>query len=73
MRDNDPESWSDAVAMDVGVRTGLSGPGFKGSLYLHRSCVPLEEVDLSTPAERGSPPLFDVDGFGNECEGMCGL
>jgi hypothetical protein len=45
----------------------------KGILYLHRSCVPLSEVDLSTPAERGSPPLFDVDGFGNECEGMCGL
>lgn len=40
----------------------------KGTLYLHRSCQPLDEVDFSTAEERGQLNLFI-----NECEGMCGV
>ena len=36
--------------------------------YMHRSLKPMDEVDLSTWAERGQADLF-----GNECEGMCGV
>jgi hypothetical protein len=36
---------------------------------LHRSCGPLEEVDLSTPEKRGQPNLFEVDWQ----SGVCGL
>lgn len=36
--------------------------------YMHRSLLPMDEVDLRTSAERGQPDLF-----GNECEGMCGV
>jgi len=32
--------------------------GVRGDLFLHRSCVPLEDVDLSTPEERGQE-VFD--------------
>lgn len=35
---------------------------------VHRSCKPIDEVDLSTDLDRGQGSLF-----GNECEGMCGL
>jgi len=33
-----------------------------------RAMLPLDEVDLSTPQERGQLGLFDA-----ECEGFCGL
>lgn len=41
----------------------------RGVPYLHSSCKPLEEVDLSTDQERGQI-VWD---FGSECEGVCGV
>lgn len=66
MKDNDPESWADAVEFDAAIRSGFAGS--RGELYLHRSLVPLRDVDLSTPAERGQIEF----GFLQECDGMCG-
>ncbi|WP_041699176.1 hypothetical protein [Allorhizobium ampelinum] len=66
MRDHDPEAWADAVDVDRAIRTGLRG--IRGEVYLHRSCVPLEDADLSTAADHGQLDLWP-----NECEGMCGL
>jgi len=66
MRDHDPEAWADAVAADKALRTGLRG--IRGEVFLHRSCVPLDQADLSTAADRGQLDLWP-----NECEGMCGL
>lgn len=64
-----PDEFADAVAIDRKLRDG-DGPQrtAKGDLYLHSSLKPLDEVDLSTDAERGQPDLF-----ANECEGMCGV
>jgi hypothetical protein len=70
MRDSDPESWADAVAFDALPRCGVRG--IRGEPYLHRSLRPLEEVDFSTPEERGQGNLFG-DGFAEECEGLCGV
>jgi hypothetical protein len=61
----DPEAWADAVEVDAAIR---SQPGIKGQQFMHRSCVPLAEVDLSTAADHGQ-----IDMFNNECEGMCGV
>jgi hypothetical protein len=36
--------------------------------FMHRSLLPIDQVDLQTWDERGQPDLF-----GNECEGMCGV
>ena len=66
MRDEDPEAWEDAVDFDRQIRTGI--PGVAGRAYLHRSTVPLDEVDLATPEDRGQVNLFN-----SECEGMCGV
>lgn len=66
IRDEDAEAWADAVKVDKALRTGLRG--IRGETYLHRSCVPLGEADLSTAAERGQLDLWP-----NECEGMCGV
>ena len=65
LRDEFPEEWQDAVEFDRMIR---HLPRIKGDVYLHRSLVPLDEVDLSTPEDHGQLTLF-ID----ECEGMCGL
>ncbi len=66
MRDDDPEAWADAVEVDRALRTGVRG--IRGEVYLHRSCVPLDEANLSTLADHGQLDLWP-----NECEGMCGV
>ena len=63
---DDPESWWDAVQLDAIIREPVRG--MRGKQFMHRSCKPLAEVDLSTAEERGQ-----VDMFNNECEGMCGV
>jgi hypothetical protein len=67
MRDNAPEDWAKAVAFDKAIRPGFFG--MKGEAFVHRQRVSLDEVDLSTPAERGQIEF----GFLQECEGMCGV
>jgi hypothetical protein len=62
---SDADAWADAVAIDAVIR---AQPGIRGQQFMHRSCVPLAEVDLSTAADHGQ-----VDMFNNECEGMCGV
>ncbi|MBB2687781.1 UNVERIFIED_ORG: hypothetical protein GGD47_005424 [Rhizobium etli] len=66
MRDHDPDAWSDAIEVDHAIRTGLRG--IRGEVYLHRSAIPLGEVDLSSAADHGQLDLWP-----NECEGMCGV
>lgn len=52
---NDTVGWKQAVELDNRIR---SIDDFRGELYLHRTCQPLEEVDFSTPEERGQG-VFD--------------
>jgi len=61
----DTEAWADALEVDAAIR---QQPGMRGQQLMHRSCVPLDQVDLSTAADHGQ-----VDMFNNECEGMCGV
>ena len=67
LRDDAPEEWADAVAVDAALCEG-DARGMAGVEYMHASRRPLDEVDLSTAAERGQGDLFI-----NECEGMCGV
>lgn len=58
MKDNDPESWADAVRFDEEMRAAdWSGQGKRkilvGLPFLHDSLKPLGEVDLSTDIDRG--------------------
>lgn len=66
LRDEAPGEWQDAVDFDAAVRTGI--PGVAGKAYVHRSTVPLSEVDLTTPEDHGQMQMF-----GDECEGICGV
>lgn len=66
IRDEDPGGWAKAVEFDAKIRTGIHK--VRAKCFVHRDCVPLPEVDLSTDDERGQGLLW-----GNECEGMCGV
>lgn len=69
LRDTDPTGWDYAVKVDAAIRSGIADRSkMRGELFLHRSLTPLDQVDLSTNAERGQPDLFM-----NDCEGMCGV
>lgn len=65
LRDNDPAGWAEACRVDALIRSSVRGA--RDPLYVHRSLVPLPEVDLSTAEDHGQ-----LDAFANECEGMCG-
>jgi hypothetical protein len=66
MKESSPGEFADAVAFDADIRKGLRG--FSQDAYLHRSLVPLSEVDLRTAEDMGQ-----MDAFTDECEGMCGV
>ena len=62
MRDERPEEWADAIEFDKAIR---SHGGMRGDTFLHRSCVPLDQVTFLKDKQ---PDLW-----GEECEGGCGL
>lgn len=64
LRDSSPEEFEDACQFDEAIR---NCGGMRGEIFLHRSCKPLREVDLSTAEERGQVNWI------NECYGMCGV
>lgn len=66
MKMNDPESFAQAVEMDRLIRNGVRGT--TQNLYVHRSMMPLDEVDFRSAEDMGQYRMFD-----DECEGMCGV
>jgi hypothetical protein len=70
MCDNRPEDWHQVVDFDHALRDGSLrlAETAKGELYLHRSCQPIDQVDLRTLEELGQMMLSEI------CdEGYCGL
>jgi hypothetical protein len=64
-----PQDFEKAVKFEEALQEAKSkSQNFKTTPFLHRSCKPLAEVDLSTDEENGQTNFFN-----NECEGMCGV
>lgn len=64
LRDNSPAEWEEALEVDAMVRRL---PGLNGEAFLHRSMVPLGEVDLRSLEDLGQLSLDGAD----ECGGGC--
>jgi len=65
IRDHDPDAWAQAVELDKALRHGYphaadGGQRLRGQYFLHRSCRPLDQVDLDPPTDR-SRALRPVD------------
>jgi len=70
LRDNHPDEWADAVNFDHAIRNGsaranANGKDLRGSMFLHRSRVPLDlaPIDRVTRAEWSGRQgdLFEVE------------
>jgi len=62
MKDERNADWRHVVFVDNYFRNGNNAltAAARGKLYIHKSCVPLDEVDLSNPADHGQIEMFDV-------------
>lgn len=70
LRDDEPMEFQRAVDWEKKFQATFADvPSFRGQVFLHRDLKPLSEVDLDTA------PAVDpqMDMFGDECEGMCGV
>lgn len=71
-----PKEWARAVQIDRGIREleAAEASGLRQSLYLHRSCLPLDEIDFdkeaAKEAAKKATPMFALMDCG---EGMCGV
>lgn len=69
LKNDEPEAFQQACDFEAALQAAkASSDKFNTKPFLHRSCVPLAEVDLSTEEDGGQMNLFL-----NECEGMCGV
>ena len=67
LKDTDPAGWDRAVEVDAALRTtgSVANRDMRCSMYVHRSCKPLGEVEF----HNGTGWLS----FVQECQGMCGV
>lgn len=70
LRDEEPEAFAAAVRFERDLQAAKhASDNFDSTPYLHKSCVPLDQLDLSTREERGQLVLD----FADECSGVCGV
>jgi hypothetical protein len=72
LRQTDPAGWQRAVEIDRAIRdkTSVCTQGMQSAQYLHRSCTPLELVQLNPSAPDRQKKMIWSD---MDCEGMCGV
>jgi hypothetical protein len=57
--------FAEAIAFEKRYQAAYAKTELDGIPYLHSARIPLEEVDFSESSQ--------IDAFGNECEGLCGV
>lgn len=69
LKTDEPNSFAEAVAFERNFQVTMSQvKGFRGTPFLHRSCVPLDQIDFEKLEKKPKN-----NQFGNECEGVCGI
>ena len=68
LKDSEPDDFAKAIEIEKKLQEAVNGKGLSGVPYLHGSCKPLGTIDFSS--KKGYQQL---DLFGNECEGLCGV
>tara|TARA_R100001163_G_C5006378_1_gene153797 strand:- start:52 stop:870 length:819 start_codon:yes stop_codon:yes gene_type:complete len=70
LKNNYPKEWDDVIKFDKQIRRGTKTDS---KIYLHRSCKPLDQVDLENLKTSNQIELFEGNGLVDECDGMCGV
>ncbi len=69
LKSESPEDFEKAAVFESDYQIAQSKVQRRTAIpFLHRSMVPLRDVDFSTDEDHGQQVMF-----GNECEGMCGV
>jgi hypothetical protein len=69
LRDKHPDDFSKAAQFEKRLQEAAKQQeGLTGIPFLHRDCIPLEDVKFSE-----NPAHSQISLFGNECEGLCGV
>lgn len=66
-----PQEFEEACQFDDAIRSGhvrIGKAGLRGQAFLSRQLIPLRQVDLRSEADHGQ-----MDMFGEECAGICGV
>jgi hypothetical protein len=72
LKTEEPQEFRRAVEFEKKLQESKAmTDNFRSRPFLHKSLVPLGEVDFSTPEDNGQIPLWSS--FTEECEGMCGV
>ena len=64
LKKNNPSEWNEVVEFDKKIRNNSRDKNQE--VFLHRSCVPISEVDFDKKEDQ-------LNLFQNECEGLCGV
>ncbi|MEV6909461.1 hypothetical protein [Amycolatopsis sp. NPDC051071] len=67
IRDTDPHAWTDLVEFDKAIRHGspranANGQPLRGQFFIHRSLLPLDQVDLDATRGASNADEDDPDG-----------
>jgi hypothetical protein len=65
---HDPKGFADAVDFDEKARALRENTNMKSQPFVHRSLVPLDQVDFRNDVDKGQLTMWN-----DECTGMCGL
>ena len=69
LQTNEPEYFDKAITWEKQFQTTMHQvSGFRGTPFLNRECKPLDQIDFASQLIS-----HQVDLFGQECEGMCGV
>ena len=66
LKTDEPDDFQRAVEFEVGMQATKAAVGFTGEVRLHRSMKPIDRVEFDSSRNQ-------IDLFGNECYGMCGV
>lgn len=67
LKNDEPEEFAKAVHFERELQVAKSSI-FGSTPFLHRSCVPLDQIDFRNDIDHGQQLLWQ-----DECEGMCGV
>jgi len=66
IKKGDPKEWQEVIEFDKAIRSNTKKSEDK--VYLHRDCVPIDQIDFDKDKDKEQ-----LDMFNNDCTGMCGI